>query len=98
MQRQMEMEQGMALAHHEFMANLEKSIGLLEKDIDEAGEMIEICTDEWCASVEGVLDELAKLVYSISEPRWVNKEDSGRIRDLRSRIHDIYFQYKNIKH
>ena len=98
MQRQIQMEESMALAHHEFMMSLEKSLDLLEQDIQEADEMTQICTDEWCQSVEGVTDELAKLIYSISEPRWVSNEDSHKIRNLRERIHDIYGHYKSIKH
>ena len=37
MKRQVEMEEIMLLAHREFMANLDKSLGLLAQDIAEAG-------------------------------------------------------------
>lgn len=97
MQKQIQMEETMILAHREFMSNLEKSIGLLEQDIDEAAEMTNICTDEWCLSTEGVMDELAKLIYSISEPRWTTENDSKKISQLRHRVHDLYAKYKSIR-
>ncbi len=97
MQRQVEMQESMIRAHREFMENLEKSIELVAKDIEEAGEMSQICTDEWCATAEETLDELAKMVFSISEPRWLPKEDSKQISCLRRRIHDLYAQYKSVK-
>jgi dsDNA-specific endonuclease/ATPase MutS2 len=94
MQRQKKMEESFLAAHREFMANLDSSIQLVESDINEAKEMQQICTDEWCKATETYLDELAKLVYSISEPRWVKDEDSEKIRNLRRRIHDLYARYK----
>ena len=97
MQRQIQMEESMILAHREFMSSLEKSIDLLEQDIDEAAEMTQICTDEWCISTEGVVDELAKIIYSISEPRWVTGDDSKKISRLRHRIHDVYAKYKSVR-
>lgn len=95
MQRQTEMEQTMLTAHRQFMTNLGKAVNMLEQDIDEAAEMSHICTDEWCLATENVLDELQKSVYSISEPRWLTKEDSETIRKLRRRIRDLYVKYKS---
>ena len=97
MKRQIEMQETMLRAHREFLENLEKSLNLLAKDIEEAGEMTHICTDEWCLATEGVLDELAKVIFAISEPRWLTKEDSKKISDLRHRIHDLYARYKAVK-
>lgn len=97
MQRQIEMENGMLTAHREFMANLDKSIDILDKDITEAAAMTHVCTDEWCRSTESVLDELAKLLYSISEPRWLKAEDSKKIVQLRHRVHDLYARYKCLR-
>ena len=97
MKRQVEMEEIMLRAHREFMEYLDKSINLVAKDIDEAKEMTHICTDEWCLAIENVLDELAKIIFAISEPRWLTKEDSKKISDLRHRIHDLYARYKAIK-
>jgi len=97
MKRQVEMEETMLRAHREFLVNLEKSLNLVAQDIEEAGEMTHICTDEWCLATEGVLDELAKVIYAISEPRWLSKEDSKKISELRHRIHDLYGRYKSVR-
>ncbi len=97
MRRQVEMEETMLRAHREFMCHLEKSLDLLTQDIEEAREMTHICTDEWCLATESVLDELAKVIFAISEPRWLSKEDSKKISALRHRIHDLYARYKAVK-
>lgn len=98
MERQIRMEQTMLMAHRGFMENLEKTIKILEHDISEAAEMSQLCTAEWCNATEHVVDELHKSVYSISEPRWLTDDDSKKISELRHRIHDIYEQYRSIKH
>lgn len=97
MKRQVEMEELMVLAHREFVGHLEKSLDLLNTEIDEARDMVQICTGEWCRSAESVLDDLARVVYAISEPRWLSEADSQRIRRLRQRIHDLYGRYRNLK-
>lgn len=97
MKRQVEMEETMLRAHRDFLGHLEKSLNLVAQDIEEAGEMTHICTDEWCIATESVLDELAKVIFAISEPRWLAKEDSKKISDLRHRIHDLYARYKAVK-
>ncbi|MCB2189728.1 MAG: hypothetical protein KQJ78_25210 [Deltaproteobacteria bacterium] len=78
----------------DFMTGLEKSLDSVEKGIDEAVEMREICTSEWCVATEHVLDELSNSLFSISEPRWGSEEDSQRIRKLKHRVHDLYAEYK----
>ena len=98
MQKQIDMENAMLMAHRDFVANLEKSIEMLDKDISEASEMTQICTDEWCLATEDVIDELHKCIYSISEPRWATNEDSKQIRSLRNRVRDLYAKYKSVKH
>jgi hypothetical protein len=97
MKRQVEMQESMLRAHREFMTNLEDSVALLEKELQDAAEMATICTDEWCLSTEGVLDELSKIIFSISEPRWLTTEDSKKISALRHRTHDLYARYKSLK-
>lgn len=97
MKRQVEMEATMLRAHQDFLCNLDKSLNLVAQDIEEAGAMTHACTDEWCRATEGVLDELAKIIYSISEPRWLTKKDSKEISDLRHRIHDLYARYKAVR-
>jgi hypothetical protein len=94
MEQQKKMEESFLRTHRNFITNLNASLDVLNKDIKEAKEMQRICTDEWCQATESYLDELAKMIFSISEPRWLKNEDSKRIRQLRERIHDLYAQYK----
>jgi len=55
-----------------------------------------VCTDEWCEATEHVIDELSNALFSISEPRWSNQEDSLRIKQLKRRVHDLYADYRNV--
>lgn len=96
MKRQKEMVESFLLAHREFMSNLNDSIDIIERDIQEAADFDKECTGEWCTTMETSIDELAKFIYSISEPRWLSEEDSQTIRDMRHRIHDIYARFKGI--
>ncbi len=94
MEQQKKMEESFIMTHRGFITNLTASLDVLDKDINEAKEMQHICTDEWCMATEHYLDELAKMIFSISEPRWIKEEDSKKIRKLRERIHDLYAKYK----
>lgn len=96
MKRQSEMMESFMTAHRDFMKNMEVTTDLLEKDIKEAAEMSEICTDEWCVATEHTLDELANMIFSISEPRWATQEDSQKIKNLRHSVHDLYANYKSV--
>ncbi len=77
-----------------FVSNMEKSLEILEKGIDDASEMREICTSEWCVATEHVIDELSNSLFSISEPTWGSEEDSKRIKALKKKLHDLYAKYK----
>jgi hypothetical protein len=79
-----------------FIDNLEKSLDVLEKGIDEAVEMSDICTSEWCVATEHVIDELSNSLFSISEPHWSTDEDSKKIKALKRRVHDVYAKFKGI--
>ena len=94
MKKQKEMEESFQRAHSEFIDKLANAVDQLESDINETANMEHICTDEWCQATETVLDDLAKMIYSISEPRWQSREDSQKIKKLKGRIHDMYAQYK----
>lgn len=79
-----------------YTASLESSLENLEKDINEASEMADACTGEWCTAIEHVIDELGNALFSISEPRWADKSDSKKIKTLKRRLHDIYSKYKGV--
>ena len=96
MQKQKDMENIMLKTHRDFIAGLEESTTILEKNIEDAGKMEHICTDEWCMATEDYIDELHKSIYSISEPRWATEEDSKKISDLRKRIKKLYTKYEKV--
>lgn len=79
-----------------FMNSLEQSIRLLDSDIKEASQMASICTNEWCEATEHVIDELNNALFSISEPRWSDKDLSGKLKSLKNRVHDLYANYKQV--
>jgi len=66
-----------------FVNNLERSLELLEKDIEEAAQMADLCTSEWCTATEHVIDEISNALFSISEPRWISEKDSRKRRKLK---------------
>ncbi|MCF8143597.1 MAG: hypothetical protein K9N21_06720 [Deltaproteobacteria bacterium] len=80
--------------YREFIGNLEKSLDLVEAQLDEAAQMREICTSEWCEATEHVIDDLGNFLFSISEPKGTSEEDSKRLKALRKRLHDLYAKYK----
>lgn len=96
MKRQKEMVESFLIGHREFMSNLDNSIDIIEHDLKEAADFDVECTGEWCTAMEASIDELAKSIYSISEPRWLSKQDSQIIHDMRHRIHDTYAKFKGI--
>lgn len=95
-EREFHVRNEMIMAYSTFMDGLEKAINLLDKDIAEAAEMSEICTDEWCTATEHVIDDLHKSLYSISEPRGSSEDVSHRLGALRHRLRDLYVKYKAV--
>jgi hypothetical protein len=91
-----EIQAEMQQAWQDFTKSMEKSIDLLENDINEAKQMTSICTDEWCKATEHVIDDLANSLFSISEPRGGSEADSERIKTLKRRVHDLYANYREV--
>ena len=89
-----ETQQELTEAWRTYLNGLEKSLNLLDANIKEASEMAEICTDEWCEATEHVIDELNNSLFSISEPRWADPEDTKRIKALKRRVYDLYADYR----
>jgi hypothetical protein len=94
---QMQVQDQVLDSWRDHVAGMERSLVLLENGIDEAVEMREICTDEWCVATEHVMDDLSNALFSISEPRWASKEDSRKIKELKRRMHDLYSKYKAVR-
>jgi hypothetical protein len=79
-----------------FIDSMHESLDSLERGIDEADAMTDLCTPEWCIANELILDELNNRIFSISEPSWSSDEDSKRLKALKKRLHDIYARYKAV--
>ncbi len=75
--------------------SLEKSVDQLENYIKKAEGTAGICTDEWCAATEQIMDDLNKALFAISEPRTADPELSLE-KKLRRRICGLYVNYKGI--
>jgi type II secretory pathway component PulJ len=91
-----EIQTEMTQAWETYLNALERSLNILEKDIEEANDMAGVCTDEWCEATEHVFDEIGNALFSISEPRWSTPDDSRRIKSLKRRLYDIYVNYKGV--
>jgi hypothetical protein len=91
-----EIQTEMIKAWQNYLDALENSLDILEKDIEEAKNMAGSCTSEWCEATEHVIDELNNSLFSISEPRWADPEDTRRIKKLKRRIYDLYVNYKGV--
>ena len=82
----------------QYVTALENSIRNLEKDIEEAADMTDRCTAEWCTATEHVIDEINDALFMISEPRWSTDEDSNKIKTLKRRVRELYAKYKGVQH
>ncbi len=79
-----------------FVSSMEKGLVDLENRINQASEMANICTDEWCEATEHYLDDIANALFSISEPRWSDERDTAKIKELKCRVHDLYAEYRRV--
>lgn len=91
-----EVEKEVTEAWRVFLNALENSLNKMDADIQEAGQMADQCTSEWCEATEHVIDELSNSLFSISEPRWANEEDTKRLKELKRRVHDLYANYRKV--
>ena len=78
-----------------FVQHLEKSLELLDREIEFTSKMVNACTVEWCEITEHTLDELSNALFSISEPSWIGDEDSRKLKALKKKVHDVYARYKS---
>jgi hypothetical protein len=79
-----------------YLSALDESLTMLENHINEAKEMTQICTDEWCQATEHVIDDLNNAIFSISEPRWAEPETTQELKRLKRRIYDLYVNYRGV--
>ena len=79
-----------------FLDSIHESLDSLERGIEEADAMTDLCTPEWCLANERILDELNNRIFSISEPSWSSDDDSRKLKALKKRLHDVYARYKSV--
>lgn len=77
-----------------YFAGLCRSLDQLEKDINEAENMQDTCTGEWCQATEHVLDELANALYTIHEPTFSTDAEKEKIKKYKKKVHDLYAKFK----
>jgi len=81
-------------AWREWLKGLETTLDEVEECLDQAREVEEVCTDEWCEATDHLLDELNHVLFSISEPRWTTEEDSRKIKALRKKVRGLYQDFE----
>jgi hypothetical protein len=91
---QIDLQNKVVESWREHLHNMDESLDILEKGINEAAQMTEICTDEWCTATEHVIDDLSNALFSISEPAWASDEDTRKLKALKRRVYDLYAKYK----
>jgi hypothetical protein len=91
-----ETQQEVVEAWRTYLDSLEKSLVQMDEDIKEVSQMAKQCTDEWCEATEHVIDELSNSLFSISEPRFANEEDTKRLKALKRRVYDLYANYREV--
>jgi len=80
-------------AWESYLSTLEHSLIQMEKSIEESASTPAACTNEWCESVEEVIDELTEAIYSFNIPRWADPAQSKRVRSLKKKAREVYATY-----
>ncbi len=83
-------------AQKEFIEQIEEAINRLEAEIKEASEVEHAGHEEWQRSIEGYIDELHRVIFSLAEPRYGSEEDHKKIAALRKKLRDLYADFKNM--
>jgi len=76
-----------------YLSTLEHAIVQMEKSIEDSISVPSACTNEWCESVEEVIDELTEAIYAFNIPRWADPEQSARVKNLKKKAREVYAKY-----
>lgn len=74
----------------DFLEEYHNSLVSLESQIQDASELRQYCTDEWCSANECMLGEITNAVFTIHEPHWTTEEDSRKLKELKKRVRNLY--------
>lgn len=80
-------------AWESYLSTLEHALVQMEKSIEESVSVPAACTNEWCESVEEVIDELTDAIYAFSIPRWADAEQAARVKNLKKKARQVYAKY-----
>ncbi len=76
-----------------YLSTLEHALLQMERSIEDSISVPSACTNEWCESVEEVIDELTEAIYAFNIPRWANQEQSARVKNLKKKAREVYAKY-----
>lgn len=91
-----ERQEKLAAIQKDYIDALEDAIKTLEDEIKEASEVEHAGHEEWEKSIEGYIDELHGIIFSLPEPRYGHEELHTKIAELRKRIKDLYADFKKM--
>ena len=80
-------------AWESYLSTLEHSLNQMEKSIEDSISDSAACTNEWCESVEEVIDELTEAIYAFNIPRWAGPKQSARVKSLKKKAREVYAKY-----
>lgn len=80
----------MAGNRREIRRALDDSLAAIRETMRESGATCYVGSAEWRSEVEGLIDHIHKEMFYLSEPRGSSPEEHGRIRELRTALHDLY--------
>ncbi len=89
-----ERHEKLAAITKEYIDAIEEAVKTLENEIKEAADVEEAGHPEWEKSIEGYIDELHTVIFSLPEPRYGHEELHKKIAELRKRIKDLYAEFK----
>ena len=76
-----------------YISTLEHALVQMEKSIEESISVPSACTNEWCQSVEEVIDELTEAIYALKPPRWASQGQTESVRRLKRKAQQVYAKY-----
>ena len=80
-----------------YFNTLEHSIKQMEMSIEESISVPAACTNEWCETVEEVIDELTQAVFTLNIPSWATSDQKNSVKDLKKKAQEVYAKYMQVK-
>ena len=79
-----------------YFQTLEHSLTQMELSIENSISVPAACTNEWCETVEQVIDELTQAIFSLNIPSWATKEQVKSVKDLKKKAQKVYAKYLQV--